>query len=280
MEKESTKLSSRKQLQKNRLHIIEELTKEIAHNYFAGNLDKWFDMLHKDCIWAGSGEPTLMGADNIREYFRNYEHMPNAIIINESYLPLCLSSTSFIVNGHLTLGPDIDTPMVICQISLAYRMSGNNAKIMYQHMSYDFIGQMHTMGSQESSKTLPLDINSRLFIRQMLLTNPQITPIAVNVGTQTYFIDPNTIIYLQSDGHRTNLHCIDKVINCSMLITDIAPMLTDDFYLVRRGCMVNSIYVTAIRRCEIELVFGTVINIPVPKYTKVKKDLQEMILHR
>lgn len=40
--------------------------------------------------------------------------------------------------------------------------------------------------------------NSRLFIRQMLLTNPQITPIAVNVGTQTYFIDPNTIIYLQS----------------------------------------------------------------------------------
>lgn len=90
----------------------------------------------------------------------------------------------------------------------------------------------------------------------------------------------NTIIYLQSDGHRTNLHCIDKVINCSMLITDIAPMLTDDFYMVRRGCMVNSIYVTAIRRCEIELVFGTVINIPVPKYTKVKKDLQEMILHR
>ena len=36
MEKESTKLSSRKQLQKNRLYIIEELTKEIAHNYFAG----------------------------------------------------------------------------------------------------------------------------------------------------------------------------------------------------------------------------------------------------
>ena len=79
------------------------------------------------------------------------------------------------------------------------------------------------------------------------------------------------------DGHRTNLYCIDKVINCSMLITDIAPMLKDNFYPIRRGCIVNSIYVTAIRRCELELIFGTVISIPVPSYTKVKKELQKII---
>lgn len=279
MTTESTTKCTKKENKKTHLLTLEKLTKEIAHNYFAGNLDKWFDTLHKDCIWSGSGEPILFGADNIREHFQNYEQMPTAEVINESYVPIYLSPTSFLVSAKLTIGPNTDTPTVICQLTIAYRMSRNIPKIMYQHMSYDFIGQTPPMAANNRSnnETISLDISSRLFIRQMLLNNPQVTPLAILVGTQTYFIDPNTIIYLQSSGHHTNIHCVDKVIDCSMLITDIAPMLESRFYPIRRGCIVNSIYVTAIRRCEVELIFGTIISIPVPNYTKVKKDLQELI---
>lgn len=77
---------------------------------------------------------------------------------------------------------------------------------------------------------------------------------------------------------RLTIYCVDKEFECSMLLPDIMPMLPDNFYFVRRGCVINTMYVTSIRRCEVELIFGTTIQIPVPSYTKVKKDINALVM--
>ena len=267
--------------QKTRLKDVEILTKTLTHQYFTGQVDQWFASLHKDCVWVGSGEPTLYGAENIRTHFDNYKELPNTMIVYEAYVPISLSSTSFLVNAQVTLGPDKETPTILCQLTLAYRFAGTEPKIVYQHMSYSFIGTGDSKSSTKSHNDVmlhSLNRNSRLFIHQLLMSKPWRKPIAVVAGNQTYFVNPNTIIYLQSEGHSTNLYCIDKTIRSSLSISEISPLLPHQFYSVRRGCIINAIYVTAIRRCEVELIFSVVVKIPVPNYVTVKKELQELII--
>ena len=47
------------------------------------------------------------------------------------------------------------------------------------------------------------------------------------------------------------------------------------FYPLRRGYLVNTLYIVALRRFEAELISG--ISIPALTYTQVKRDLQELI---
>lgn len=270
-------------MSKNRLKEVEQITRDLYRNYCHGDPTLWFDVLYKDCVWVGPGEPTLIGADKIKEYFSNY-NAENVEIINESYTSMKLSSTSYLVSGNVLVGADASTPTASVLMTMAYRYVNNNAKLTYQHMSYDFIHPDLSHISPTSKKDRPAPYNpptelaTRLLIRQTLLAKDHLPPIGLKSGTQTYYVSPASIIYLQSNGHKTNVYCVDKVLECSMLITDIAPMLPKRFYFIRRGCIVNTMYITAIRRCEAELVFGTIIQIPTPNYTTVKKELNELII--
>ena len=99
------------------------------------------------------------------------------------------------------------------------------------------------------------DLLTRLLIRQAFSMNEAVPPVAVKSGQQTYYIPSASIIYLQSNRHKTIIYCVDKEFECYMLLPDIMPMLPDNFYFVRRGCVINTMYVTSIRRCEVELIY-------------------------
>ena len=53
--------------------------------------------------------------------------------------------------------------------------------------------------------------------------------------------------------------------------------LPEVFYPLRRGYLVNTLYIVALRRFEAELISGISIPIPALTYTQVKRDLQELI---
>ncbi|MDD6072443.1 MAG: LytTR family DNA-binding domain-containing protein [Clostridiales bacterium] len=267
----------------NRTKEVENITKQLYRDYCHGDSKLWFDVLYKDCVWVGPGEPTLIGADKIKDYFSNYPLTTQAEVINESYSTIKLNNTSYIVTGNVLVGVDTATPTATVLMTMVYRYIGDSPKLTYQHMSYDFINadlsNIYTTSKSNSSTPYHslTDLATRLLIRQTLLTKDHIPPISVKVGQQIYYISPASIIYLQSNGHKTSIYCIDKVLECSMLITDIAPLLPDRFYFLRRGCIVNTMYITAIRRCEVELVFGTTIQVPAATFTKIKKELNALI---
>lgn len=256
---------------------VEKITREIYHNYCHGNTQPWFDVLYKDCVWVGSGEPVLIGAEKIKDYFSKCYINTNAEIINDSYSTLQINNSTYIVTGNVLVGSDFTTPSATVIMTLVYRYVNNTPRLTYQHMSYDFIQPdiYSELSKTHSSKT---DLATRLLIRQTLLTKEHTPPINVKVGQQTYYVSPASIIYLQSNGHKTIMHCIDKVLECSMLITEIAPLLPERFYFIRRGCIVNTMYITSIRRCEVELIFGTTIQVPAASFTKAKKEINELII--
>lgn len=176
----------------------------------------------------------------------------------------------------LNLGRVDGTVIASTIITFAYRYVGEKPTIAYQHMSYDYTNDC-TQNLKDNIPLQPMDASTRLFIRQMIMNKDKATHIPIKVGKQTNYIDPRTIIYLNSHGHKTTLYCVDKVIDCSMNIYEFKPLLNNYFYPIRRGCIINTKYITALRRSEVELIYKTIIQIPVPSYTKVKKEINEII---
>ncbi len=95
---------------------------------------------------------------------------------------------------------------------------------------------------------------------------------------RTLFVQPHAIFYVQSRNRRTELHCVDTVIESELSITALNAMLPHEFCPIHRCFTVNSRYVTAIQRCEVTMVTGETLPVPVQGYTKVKAQLQGRIL--
>lgn len=258
---------------------LESLTKYIYHNYCNGNLEPWFRYLHDNCVFVSPSEPMLVGADKIKDYFRNYPSKSNVEIINETYSSIHYGKSEYIVTGNILIGTDRYTPLAIVLMTQAFHYNKDTPLLVYQHMSYDYASEKLTPAHLEGVPASSTELVSRLLIRQTFSIKEPVAPVCVKAGAQIYYIPPVSIIYLQSNRHKTILYCVDKVLECSMLISDIFPMLPDNFCFVRRGCVVNAMYVTSIRRCEVALLFKIRIQIPVPSYTTVRDELNARIMN-
>ena len=65
--------------------------------------------------------------------------------------------------------------------------------------------------------------------------------------------------------------------SCNYIYRELKERLPEVFYPLRRGYLVNTLYIVALRRFEAELISGISIPIPALTYTQVKRDLQELI---
>lgn len=124
---------------------------------------------------------------------------------------------------------------------------------------------------------MKMDMNTTRFVRNLLLEQPVGRRIAFPSGNQTVYIDPYTILYAKSRDKRTELVCVDRVVSCNYIYRELKERLSEVFYPLRRGYLVNTLYIVALRRFEAELISGISIPIPALTYTQVKRDLQELI---
>lgn len=228
--------------------------------YFSGNSGSWTNFLHQDCVWMDSTAQTLIGADNIRQYFSKKN--TTAHMLQCSLSPLKLDAFNTLVFGKILIQAEEKKPPVNASVTLVCRDVNGFPKIAYHHLSPDHACQISIPDGNVCTSAFKASANS---------------PIPLKCGRQLLYVAPDNIIYIQSREHRTCVHCLDKVFDCSMPITEIAKTLPDNFYMVRRGCMINTSCVTALKRCGVTLSNGTVIRIPAANYTRVKEELNHRI---
>lgn len=148
--------------------------------------------------------------------------------------------------------------------------AGGRLQLSHIHNSYEYVPAGET-------PSLKLDLNTLKFVRSLILKQHSGKELAVRSGNQTIFVDPYTVLYVQSQNKRTELVCADQVISCNSSLSDLARELPDIFYPLHRGYYVNTLYITAIRRFEAELISGAVLPIPALNYTKIRDDLLDRI---
>lgn len=251
---------------------VAALTKELFHAHYAGELEKWFSYLCTDSVYLGTGEPMLFGGDAIREHFKGFEGKP-VDIVQEEYYPVALGEQAAQVCGEIIVENKKGLFRVVNHFTIGWRIVSKELKMVHQHNSYEYMRQ----GENGESGALKWDINTMQFVRNLLLETPPQKRMAIRSGRQVLFVNPYTILYVQSQDKRTELVCVDKVITCNSTIGEMKKELPEVFYPLHRSYLVNTLYIVAIRRFEAELISGISIPIPALTYQQVKQDLQEII---
>ncbi len=82
------------------LQEIVDLTRELFHAHYAGDVEHWFSYLCADSIYLGTGEPILFGGDAIKEHFKSYEGKA-VEILQEEYYPVSLGNQAAQVCGQI-----------------------------------------------------------------------------------------------------------------------------------------------------------------------------------
>ena len=253
-----------------------DITREITHGYYAGNLEPYFSRLRSKSVWLGTGGRVLIGGDTIRSRLeagverrtKTYE------IFQEEYTPLSLTPRCQAVMGEVRAcvpgRQDEDT--VVASYTFLYQLIGTETKLVLLHANYEFF---HPFALEEGGPKL--EMSAYQFVRDILMEVPPKKRLAVPCGNTTLFVQPDMIFYIQSRNRKAELHCVDKIIQSDLSINEVNAMVPETFCPIHRCYTVNTRYVMSVRRYEAALITGEVLPIPFHNYMQVKADLERKI---
>lgn len=251
------------------------ISREITRAYFAGDMEPYLSRLCSKSVWLGTGGRVLIGGDIIRarleagvEKRKLFYH-----ITQEEYTPLYLTPRCQAVMGEVRASdPDNPEDAVIASYTFLYQLIGAETKLVLLHANYEFF---HPFALNKDGPKL--EMSAYQFVRDVLIEIPPKKRLAVPCGSATLFVQPDMIFYVQSRNRKAELHCVDKIIQSDLGISEVNAMLPESFCPIHRCYTVNTRYVMSIRRYEAALITGEVLPIPFHNYMQVKADLERRI---
>lgn len=251
------------------------LSRTITHNYYAGNMEPYFDALCPKSVWLGTGGRILIGDDAIRSRLEGVAEKRKRIyqVLQEEYTPLCLTPRCQAVMAEVRVGiPGEKDQDITASYTFLYQLIGSKTKLVLLHANYEFLRPFALTNEGPT-----LEIPAYQFVRDILLDIPPKTRLAVPCGNTTLFVQPDMIFYIHSRNRKAELFCVDKVIQSDLSISEINALLPETFCPIHRCYTVNTHYVMSIRRHEVSLITGETLPIPFHAYMQVKADLERRI---
>lgn len=94
-----------------------------------------------------------------------------------------------------------------------------------------------------------------------------------DVEENTYFLGEEEILYLESGHNRVFWHTGKETVEVTGTLLHTESRLPDSFVRIHKSFIVNSLHVARINRCYAELSNGERLQIPVKRYTDVRREL-------
>lgn len=94
-----------------------------------------------------------------------------------------------------------------------------------------------------------------------------------DVVEHTYFLGEEEVLYLESGHNRVFWHTGKETVEVTGTLLNAESRLPDSFVRIHKSFIVNSLHVERINRCYAELSNGERLQIPVKKYTDVRRKL-------
>lgn len=94
-----------------------------------------------------------------------------------------------------------------------------------------------------------------------------------DVVEHTYFLGEEEILYLESGHNRVFWHTGKETVEVTGTLLHTESRLPDSFVRIHKSFIVNSLHVAGINRCYAELSNGERLQIPVKRYTDVRRKL-------
>ncbi len=257
---------------RDKLEDIVEITRGIIHGYYRGDLEPWFSRLCSKSVWLGTGARALFGDQAIRSHFESYIVQPPIEICREEYYPIPFNSRYGAVAAEVTVGDKKRTDTTVSvTYAFVYQVLAGETKLVLLHVGQEVIIPPTKDGAPV------MQMPAFRSVRDILLDLSETKRIPIPIGTQTLYVQPHMIFYVQSRNRKAEVYCADKVIQSSLSINEINELLPFDFCPIHRCYTVNTRYVTAIRRYEVTMATGEKLPIPIHGFNEVKADLERRI---
>ncbi len=255
-----------------KLEDIVEITREIIRGYYRGDLEPWFSRLCSKSVWLGTGARALFGDDAIRSHFERYVVQRPIRICREEYYPIPFSSRYGAVAAEVTVGDKkrTDTTASVTY-AFVYQVLAGETKLVLLHVGQEVI-------IPPTIDVVPvMQMPAFRSVRDILLALSETKRIPIPIGTQTLYVHPHMIFYVQSKNRKAEVYCADKVIQSSLSINELNKLLPFDLCPIHRCYTVNARYVTAIKRYEVTMATGEKLPVPIHGFNEVKADLERRI---
>ncbi|OZG68159.1 LytR/AlgR family response regulator transcription factor [Bifidobacterium eulemuris] len=116
-----------------------------------------------------------------------------------------------------------------------------------------------------------------LIARNLSVGDADSRRVGISSNGRMLYIDPRTLMYVESRNHGCEVVTLTKAFFCNISLVELSQRLPEYCCRVHRGYLVNAHYVTTIRRSELELASGVVVPIPVSKYVRTRRMLNDII---
>lgn len=251
-----------------------EITRAIVHGYYEGDLEPWFARLCAKSVWLGAGERLLFGERAIRGYFEGYVPRRPVRIRREEYYPIPLGSRCGAVAVELAVeDAQREDAAFACVYTFVYEIVAAETKLVLLHAGHEAI--RFPAGSEGEPVTRLL---AHQLIRDILTNLPESGRVPVPAGGTTLYVPAHMILYIRSKKRKTELYCVDKVIQSDLTINEINRLLPPVFCPIHRCCTVNARYVASIRNREVTVITGEKLPVPAHGYGAVKRELERRMV--
>lgn len=250
-----------------------KITKEIMHEYFKGNPEKWFQSLDPHCFFVATGETILSGAENIKNELREHVEKGRGLLLSDEYFYIPLSKkVTAVIAYAVTESNEMKHVQVVNMVSFIWQIKGKEPRIVYEHASYRFYKEKN----KESTSPLHIEPSPFQVVKHLLMGNPKKKRICFLNGKKTMYLDTTMLLYIEGNGHHTLLHCIGNTFTCTQSLRELKEKLPEDFYQIHRSYIVHVDYLVSICCYEAELIGGISIPIPASRYHHIKIDLERI----
>ena len=104
--------------------------------------------------------------------------------------------------------------------------------------------------------------------------------IACGKHDQTYVLWNKDIVYIEAENTNSVIHCLNRDILSRESISILEKKLGEDFIKTHRSFIVNSRYITGIRRYQLAVRQGIELPIPEKKYREIKEKVLRAVSQR
>lgn len=253
---------------------LEELTGFLYEEALNGNVNNVMEYIDKNVMCIGMLNTRFIAEYDDVEKFLMTADIKCINIFEKNFYSVYQNDDIGIVLGICTgIAKPGNNVLNGIWLSLLWRRMEACWKINYIHLTVCLMDNANNRLIAQTTKMF--SSNQAGLANSYIQMNSKL--IVGDYKNNTHFIIYRDIIYIEANNTKTCIHTKEEIIEYHITMLELEKKLPNLFFRIHRSYIINVIYVTEIRRYEIELCSKIKIAIPEKKYKKIKEAITDKI---
>lgn len=254
-----------------------EMSQYMIAEYYQLNVEPFFSVMTKDCVWILPGGEIAIGKEAMRSLFRDGSVMPS-FLVEEIDLDLLATASSEQIGvfGTYSLYSDVESELVFAEkqrITLMFRREKANVyKCYHLHVSDEYT-------NLDEDENFPVQISRQTYhyLQKLMKASDKCMPVLLQSNRATYRFDPDMVLYVEAVSKVCTVHMLGRTVVVRQSLSEVQQQFPNHFYRIHRSYLINCHFVLQMERYLVTLVDGTTLPIPEKRFMEVRRSVTDLM---